>query len=248
MGSVPYGNPAGLNQANPVISSNIAKPTASTPAPIPGGGAPSSSNPYLIGTGATPTGAVPAAPSGQPLTPEQQAQQNLNKQWTDIYGQGTGSAMLSEYQGLQGPNSAAYNALVQSLAPYFAQQKADFAQGMGAAGVSPNSTVEALGLSNLQTGQGATLAGEDARMIMENQAQRLGLLQGTEGASAAETAQSGWDVFGQIAGAVGNLASPFTGGLSSLIGKGVQGLFSKGGGSVPSFGGGGPAGEWTTQL
>lgn len=229
--TVPIGNPAGMNQANPALNAP-ARPMpmgASTPpAPIAGGTAPVSTNPYILGGGAPGTatsGSVPSSTPGAPLTPDQQQQQNLIKQWTDIYGKGTGGEMASEYQGMQGINSAAFDAYLQSMAPVWAGQTASFGQSMGAAGVSPNSTVEALGLSNLLSNQAATAAGVSSNMIMQNQQERLGLLTGTEQASAAEVASSGWDVFGQVIGDVGALAGDVLGvgglgSISSLFGKG----------------------------
>jgi hypothetical protein len=162
------------------------------------------------------------------------------KQWTDIYGKGTGGAMASEYSGLQGTNSAAFQALQASMAPVFAGEKADLGQTLGAAGVGPNSTVESLGIADLEAKQGATLSGANANMIMENQQQRLGLVTGTEQAAASEVASSGWDVFGQVIGDIGSLAGDVmgVGGLpsfSKMFGGGKPGA----GAGVPAGGGGG---------
>jgi hypothetical protein len=110
------------------------------------------------------------------------------------------------------------------MAPTFQQQRNDLMAGLGTAGVGANSTVAALGESDLAAKQGATLAGEDARMIMENQQQRLNLLQGTEGAAMAQTAQdSGMGIFGSIINDIGGLATTAMGmpGFSSLF-KGSQ--------------------------
>jgi len=210
MSTVPYGNMGGVNQTSPAAKSTALSPvgTMSASPQIPGGNVPSSTNPYMFSSPGT-TGNVPS-----------QQDPNLQKQWTDIYGKGTGGAMLSEYQGLQGTNNAAFQALVASMAPQFAKEQANFGQSMGAAGVSPNSTVQSLGLADLLAQQGATLSGADAQMIMQNQQERLGLLQGTEQASATETAQSGWDVFGKVAGALGGIAGTMMGnpgGLTSLM-------------------------------
>src|SRR5215472_15380271 len=199
MGTVPYGNPGGMNQTSPSI-----RPVASmpTPNPIAGGGVPSSSNPYMFSTGITaPPATVPGA------APAQNAQANWNSQLADIYG-ATGGMIANEYQGLQGTNNAAYQALVQSMAPTFQQQRNNLMAGYGASGVGANSTVAALGESDLATQQGATLAGLDAQMIMQNQQERLGLLQGTEQAAIAQQAQdSGWGIFGNILNTVGGLAT-----------------------------------------
>lgn len=202
MSTVPYGNPAGNNQANPAVNSGAVGSTVPTTAPIAGGSAPSQSNPYMFG-GATPTStAVPASPTQQ---------QNLQKQWTDIYGKGTGGAMASEYAGMQGTDSAAFQAYLSSVAPVWAQQQAGLGQNLGAAGVGANSTVAALAQSNLGAQQAATASGVDANMIMQNQQERLGLLTGTEQASEQEVASSGWDVFGQVIGDVGSLAGSVMG-------------------------------------
>lgn len=244
MGSVPYGNPAGANQANPALqSTSLSGATApmgasTVPAPIPGGSTPTSTNPYMIGspTPAT-TGAVPGAAIDQAT----QQQMNQSKQWTDIYGKGTGGAIASEYQGMQGANSAAYQAYLASMAPTWAAQQATYGQGMGAGGVSPNSTVNAIGLSNLLANQAATASGVDASMIMQNQTQRLNLLQGMEGASAQEVASSGWDVFGKVVGEVGSLAGDVmgmggaVGGLSNLFGMGASAAGEMAS-QLPSFG------------
>lgn len=241
MGSIPYGNPAGVNQANPALGASSGVrggivpygTSGSTPPPIPGGTTPTSTNPYMLGT----------VPGGST-----QGQQDLMKQWTDIYGKGTGGSMASEYAGMQGTNSAAFQAYLASMNPMWAQQMAQFGQGMGAAGVGPNSTVEALGMSNLLAQQGAQASGVNAQMIMQNQAERLGLLQGTEQASAQEVASSGWDVFGQVLGDVGGLAATFMGMPGGSIGGQMfSHLFGGGhsGGAVPTGIAGGVApGTW----
>src|SRR5215472_964087 len=144
MGTVPYGNPGGMNQTSPPV-----RPVASmpTPNPIPGGSVPSSSNPYMFGTGTTaPPVTLGKIPTG--FTPQQNVQANIGSQWGDRYG-ATGGALASEYAGLQGTNNAAYQALVASMAPTFQQQRNDLMAGFGASGVGANSTVAALGESDL---------------------------------------------------------------------------------------------------
>lgn len=231
--TVPIGNAAGNNQANPALQkTSLTGATAplgasTVPAPIPGGSTPSSTNPYMIGQGVS---TVP----GAAIDAATQQQMNQSKQWTDIYGKGTGGAIASEYQGMQGANSQAYQAYLASMAPTWAAQQATYGQGMGAAGVGPNSTVNAIGLSNLLANQAATASGVDASMIMQNQTQRLNLLQGMEGASAQEVASSGWDVFGKVVGEVGSLAGDVMG-MSGAVG-GLSNLFGMGGASaVPAY-------------
>lgn len=224
--TVPIGNAAGLNQANPALKSP-ATPKAIAATPIPGGSMPSASNPFMLGTsapGSTGSGSVPSTSPAAP-TQGQTPDANLLKQWEDMYGKGTGAQMAQLYASMGGTNSAAFQALVQSMAPTFAQQKNDLGQTLGAAGVGANSTVEALGLADLSAKQSATLAGEDAQMIMQNQQNRIGLVQGTQQDAASEVASSGWDVFGQVIGDVGSLAGDVMGaggipGMAHLFGKG----------------------------
>lgn len=221
--TVPIGNAAGNNQANPALKAS-GPPSAVAAAPIPGGTMPSAANPFIFGTGtpsATGSGMVPSstpAPVAAPATSGGTPDANLLKQWTDIYGKGTGTQLADLYASMGGTNSAAFQALQQSMAPVFQEEKNDLTQTLGTAGVGANSTVASLGLADLAAKQGATLSAADAQMIMQNQQDRMGILQGTQQDSASEVASSGWDVFGQVIGDVGNLAGDVmgVGGLPSF--------------------------------
>jgi len=244
--TIPIGNPAGVNQGNPALKGNTSLIGATAPSanPIPGGSAPSSSNPYIFSGGGTPGGttgsAIPstspalqagAYPSAIPQAvvggdPTQQAL--LQKQLVDIYGKGVGGQEAAMFSGMGGTESDIYKQLQAGMAPTFAAQKADLMQTMGAAGVSPNSTVESLGLSNLLGQQGATMASENARLMMQNQQNQLGLLGGAQQAAEEEVASSGWDVFGQVMNTLGQVggevlgAASGAGGFGSLFGMGKK--------------------------
>ncbi|HEY4799154.1 MAG TPA: hypothetical protein VII99_08785 [Bacteroidia bacterium] len=217
--TVPIGNAAGLNQSNPVLKAST--PTAgsmSTPgnfSPIPSGSTPNPNNPYMLGSGSTVPGATSSGttPSGSsaPTT-----QDNLTKQLTDIYGKGVGGSEASLIGGMSGTDSAAFQQLQTSMAPVFAKEEAELKQTMGAAGISPNSSVEALGLADLGAQQSAELGGWNANMIMQNQDLTAKMLGNMQGAAASEVATSGWTDFATVMGDIGKFVGDVRGTPSTM--------------------------------
>ena len=221
--TVPFGNPAGVNQANPALkNSSIIGSTTTSLNPIPGGSVPAASNPYIMGAGTTPgatsSGSVPSSSSGSPLPSkftytdpsvlpgtDPGQQQLLQKQFVDIAGKGTGGQLAQQYAGMAGTDSAIFEQWMKGQQPVWAQQKADFGQTMGAAGISPNSTVEALGLTNLESNQAAQAGAMNARLMEHNQQNQLGILQEMLKPSIQEVASSGWDVFGNVMNAISSV-------------------------------------------
>ena len=85
-----------------------------------------------------------------------------------------------------------------------------------------------MGLSNLGAQQAAEAGSINAQLMQHNQDAQQNILQNMQNLAAQEQAQSGWDIFGQIAQSVGGLLSPFTGGLSGMAGGLFKNLFTKG--------------------
>jgi len=248
---VPYSNPAGNNQTSPasMIGKPGASPVSSAPK-IPGstlGGATTPgtgvTNPYM------PTGAVPGAGGGtspfpsvpMPMGAGQpgsmasvpvagdtgKGMTDLQKQFQDILGKGVGGDLNKFIEGLGGTQSEIFKQFLASMAPQKAEEQANLMQTLGTAGVSPNSTVAALGLADLGAKNYATESGIDAQLMQHNQDLHASIMQNMEDLASKEVASSGWDVFAQVAGAVGNLAAPFMGGggigsLTKLFGGGAN--------------------------
>lgn len=123
---------------------------------------------------------------------------DLQKQLTDIYGKGVGGSIFSLLSNMSGSNSTILQNYIKSLQPQFAQQEAGIRRNLGAMGVSGNSSVAAIGESNLAAQENALIAGESARLTDEQQQMTLSALMGMKGDASKEVASSGWDVFSQV--------------------------------------------------
>ena len=207
-------NPGGRNQTAPTAG-GLGPGSAPQPVFTPAGGAQSapSTNPYMS-----------ALPTGVGQTTGATVDPNLQKQMTDIFGKGVGGTEANLFQGMSGTNSAAFQSYLQSMAPVNAAQMANLKAQEGASGISANSSVDAIAASNLLAQQGAQASGVDMNMIIQNQQNQLGMMQGMQGAASQEVASSGWDVFGQVLGSLGQVggevlgAAGAAGGFSDLFG------------------------------
>jgi hypothetical protein len=228
MGTIPFSNPAGNNQTNPV-SSMLPKPTggpAGVVSPITNPGA-VQNNPYSPVHGAPLTGSAPGqipstgqggvtGPSipnvgGLTTTGQNVAGDTggLNKQLTDIWGKGVGGALSSLLEGMSGTDSQILQEYIASLQPQMAKAQSNTNAALGAGGVSANSSVAAIADSNLQAQESSAIAGESANLTQSQEQLTAQILTGMQGAAQKEVATSGWSVFGdvmdQITGDIGNL-------------------------------------------
>ena len=239
---VPYSNPAGKNQTSPSIgvpTSGAGATKTSGPMPVTSPIAVSgagTSNPFIPAPGA---GTTPGVPSGVPMTGTTSVPNvggltdstanvsgttgALQKQLTDIYGKGVGGALASLLSGMSGSDSKVLQEYIASLQPQFAKSQADLGASLGAGGVSPNSSVAALGEANLKAQEDALIAGESGQLTLGQEQLTSGILGSEQGAASKEVASSGWDVFGQVMGGLGNLAGSVisaggeAGGLKNLF-------------------------------
>lgn len=197
---VPYSNPGGRNQTTPGAGAPVAQPalggtvptspTSTALNPI----AAASSNPLV------PTAGLPQATPATQTTDQ-------SKQLTDIYGKGIGGDLNNLLNSIGGTDSATLQEYTASLVPQEATAKANLDASLGAGGVSANSSVAALGNANLQAQETAAIAGESAQLTQSGQNLEASILSGTEQAATAEVAESGWNVFGQVAQDLGGLAA-----------------------------------------
>jgi hypothetical protein len=253
-GTIPFSNPAGNNQMSPL--SKMSMPGAGMPSknPIPGSptvaGAPQKggATPYAVPSTVT-SGLQPAAPGAvQPansaqngfITNSQDAGQNaLQKQLTDIYGQGTGGSLFSLLNSMSGTDSQVLQEYIQSLQPQQKQAQAGVNAALGAGGVSANSSVAALADSNLQSNEFSAIAGQSANLTKSQEDLTAQVLEGTEGASAKEVATSDWSIFGDVMNSVSQDAGAFVG---AATGMGALGSI------IPGSGGGSPTGSAIASL
>jgi hypothetical protein len=227
MSSVPFSNPAGNNQTNPV-SSLMPKGT-------PSSGATGATNPFMPSTGSSsPTpramgggNQIPSAAGGS--TPNTTGVPNVgglgttgknvagdtgavDKQLTDIYGKGVGGALAKLLEGMSGTDSQVLQDYIKSLQPQMATAQANTNAALGAGGVSANSSVAAIADANLQAQETAAVAGESAKLTMNQEELTASILGNMQGAASKEVATSGWNIFGdvmsQITGDIGNLITP----------------------------------------
>jgi hypothetical protein len=141
---------------------------------------------------------------------------NSAKQLTDILGQGVGNDLENLLNSIGGVDSATLQEYQQSLVPQEAQASANLTASLGAAGVSANSSVAALGQANLQAQETGMIAGESANLTQSGEQLEASILTGLEPAAEKETAESGWDVFGQVIQGIGQDAGPILKGIASL--------------------------------
>lgn len=223
---IPFSNPGGKNQTNP--SPIFSSPSSSMPIP----GSPSANmpgaNPYIPPgvSGSTGSGTAPMQSVGGPgttssaqngfITSSNDGSQNaLQKQLTDIYGQGTGGSLFSLLNNMSGTDSTILQEYIQSLQPQMATAQANTNAALGAGGVGANSSVAALADANLQSNEQASIASESAALTQNQEQLTAQILQGTENASAKEVATSGWSIFGDV-------ASDITGDIGHLFGGSVN--------------------------
>jgi len=227
-GTIPFSNPSGNNQTNPTnslvpgMSGSVAMPIPGSP--VQSGTNPAQQNPFITAssvTGANPasSGTVPApgqTTSKDGSTPNTAAQNgfitnnssysngqnDLQKQLTDIYGKGTGGSLFSLLNNMSGTNSTILQEFIQSLVPQEAKASADVNASLGAEGVGANSSVNAIAQSNLKSQEFAAISGESANLTQNQEQLTAQILEGTSGASAKETASSGWQVFGDVLNSV----------------------------------------------
>lgn len=226
--TVPASNIAGNNQTSPTA---VVKGTGSVPAsPIamPGtAGTTPAQNNFVPVTPGSVLGAGEggvANPSGLVNSPDNiyGTTGALNKQLQDIYGKGIGGDLGTLLNSIGGVDSATLQEYIKSLVPQEATAEANIGSELGASGVSPNSSVNAIAQANLQAQMFADIAGESANLTQSGQQLQAGILGGVQNTAEQQVAQSGWDVFGQVAQAVGSVAGDVvgTGGLGSLLKKG----------------------------
>lgn len=193
IGTLPTSNVAGNNQMSPGAGPKPISVPAS-------GGMGSVQNPYFtpptVGTGALPAGAAPPTSSSGIFNTQQMT--DTTKQFEDIFGKGTGGGLASVLGGMSGENSQIFQQFLASMRPEQAAQRASLQQTLGSTGVSGNSSVSAIANADLT----AQFAGQEAKVnagLMEHGLdQSINILQSTQQDAAAQVAQSGWTVFGDV--------------------------------------------------
>ncbi len=231
--TVPASNVAGNNQTTPVANPVMKTPAGTASGVVPGaanpvaGTAPVQANPFMPVTptsvlpgGGGPTASVPTA-GGVINNPANTFGTSgaLDKQLGDIYGKGVGGALGGLLQSIGGTNSATLQEFIKSLAPQEATAQANVDASLGASGVSPNSSVNALADANLQAQEFATISGESANLTQSGQNLEASMLGGMQNTAAQQVAQSGWNIFGQVLNAGANVASAAGTVLTGMNGK-----------------------------
>ena len=224
--TVPASNIAGNNQTSPILTAKSpAAPTVPvSPIAVPGTH-PGQQNSFVPVTAGSvlPTGASGVADSGGLVNSSANTFGTtgaLDKQLGDIYGKGIGGSLSSLLGSIGGVDSATLQEYIKSLAPQEATAQANLSANLGAAGISPNSSVNAIASSNLQAQEFADIAGESANLTQSGEQLKAGILGNMQGAAAQEVASSGWDVFGQVMQGVANLGGDVIGAAGKAGGFG----------------------------
>ena len=198
---IPVANAGGVNQTSPAMITPTANPVTPVSTAVGPTNSPLSApvvaqqNPLV--PSAVPTTGVPNAGSVATNATDS------SKQFTDIYGKGIGTDIENLLTNIGGVDSATLQEYQASLVPQEAKASANLGASLGAAGVSANSSVAALGQANLQAQETADIAGESANLTQSGQQLEANILTGTENAASQEVAESGWDVFGQVVSGIG---------------------------------------------
>jgi len=132
---------------------------------------------------------------------------------------------------ISGTDSTALQEYIQSLAPTEATADANLHASLGAGGVSANSSVAALGESNLQAQETSAIAGEAASLTESQQSLEAKLIESTLPAAQQQVVDSSpLHILGQVLGDVGSA-------VGDVMGLGsITGMFGGAGASVPSMG------------
>lgn len=218
--TLPASNPGGNNQTSPGVGGAI---TAPTPVftPTAGAGTLPSANPYV---GVAPTSTPPAAGTGLYNTASSQGsgETDISKQLRDIAGKGVGGSLNKLLSSLSGVDSQVFQQWLAAQVPAQASEEARMRGGLGAMGVSGNSSVMGLAEANLGAQFNAQAAAENAALMTQNIGTTTNVLQGMQGAAEKEVASSGWQVFGNVLGQLGSDAATLFSGtdLSGMFGGG----------------------------
>lgn len=237
MSQIPFSNPGGNNQTSPGAGVKAGMGAFPVPSPVgptvhnpfvppgvmpPGPGLHTTHPMATGGVGAVPQAASTPFNAGAPGNTSadngfitnnssyKNGENDLQKQLVDIYGKGVGGSLFSLLNSMSGTNSTVLQEYIKSLQPAEAAASANIGASLGAAGVSGNSSVNAIAQSNLQAQEFASIAGESAKLTMTQEELTAQLLSGTQGAASKEVASSAWttfaDVINNITGDIGNLA------------------------------------------
>ncbi len=229
MGTIPFSNPGGNNQTNPVSKLLPQGGTGLNQGGVvggPQGTVAGAVNPYAPPTTTSSTGSISVGAqtgttsptsSGQGfITSGQDDGQNaLQKQLNDIYGQGVGGSLFQLLNSMSGTDSTILQEYIQSLQPQMAKAQSDTNATLGAGGVSANSSVAAIADSNLQSQEFASIASESASLTQNQEQLTAQILSGMEPAAAKEVATSNWTIFGDV-------MSDITGDIGHLMGGSVN--------------------------
>src|SRR5215469_6855734 len=193
---LPTSNAAWNNQYSPPIQ-GLPPATPAFSSFTPSGGM-QTTNPYLS---VPATGAVGGQPVGSiynPASSQSSGQTDISKQLIDIYGKGVGGSLNYILQGMSGTDSAILQQYVASMQPQMAKAQANLGQGLGAMGVSGDSSVQGIAQADLQSQYLAQIGGFNADLMQKQLQESIGILTGAAPAAQKEVAQSGWTDFANV--------------------------------------------------
>jgi hypothetical protein len=220
---IPYSNPGGNNQfglnqgktqngISPIVTSATGPgmgtgmiPTSNPVSPTPV----AAQNPFVPITPTSVTGgAGVSAPQQQwdgsyatnvaPTVPGGVVSNNTLKQFTDIYGQGTGASLFNLLNNMSGVDSTTLQEFIQSLVPSEAKGQANINASLGAAGVGANSSVAGIADANLQAQEFGAISQEAAGLTQSQEDLSAQILESTMPSAQKEVSTSNWDIFSNV--------------------------------------------------
>lgn len=201
-------NPAQNNLALPAGTTGTTSPTVS-PVSAASSGALLPTN---AGTGTTGVaGTTTASPSTANSTSSNllagsntpELTSNLN----NVLGSGVGSVVSSTLQNLGSSDSTYMQAYENAMANPNSEQLATLQTELGNEGISGNSSTAALSTADLLSQETSQEGLQEQQLLQSNVAEEVGLEESLIGPAQQAQENTGWSIFGNVAGEVGGAAA-----------------------------------------
>ena len=127
----------------------------------------------------------------------------LNKQATDEYGKGVGGVISSELENLGSSDSSYMQAYQSAMAMPNSEALSTLQTSLGNEGISGNSSTAALGTADLLSQQTSQEGLQEQQLLQSNISEGVGLTESLEGTANKDVSQTGWSIFGEVAGDIG---------------------------------------------
>ncbi|HEY1646281.1 MAG TPA: hypothetical protein VGF75_08060 [Candidatus Saccharimonadales bacterium] len=213
-GVIPQGQPGGAPSTIPMPQLKpLTGPTAPTPlsvqaSPTPTGTvAPVAAPQYPTSGYANPGTASTVSPGTVPMANGVPVGETAGGDFNSVYGVDTGTDITNLYNEEGTGAASTAQAIINANAPNVAQGAANLNTGLAASGISPSSSVSAIENANYQGQVQQQNLSEEAQVSLTEQQMQQQLLESLlPSQQTRQTDSSGWSIFGDILGGVGDVA------------------------------------------